>query len=47
MTETMKIYYEASGINPFDQLPLTFHVKEGENDREFLRFQEAFTNPGD
>ena len=31
----MKIYYEAQGLNPFDELPLTYHIKEGETDREF------------
>jgi hypothetical protein len=41
----MKCYYEAIGVNPFDYLPLTFHIKEGDNDKEFQRFQEVFTNP--
>ena len=42
----MKIYYESMGINPFDDLPLTYHIKEGESDREFLKFAETFNNPG-
>jgi len=31
----MKICYESLGLNPFDYVPLTFHIKDGENDREF------------
>ena len=31
----MKCYYEALGQNPFDNLPLTFHIKEGDSDKEF------------
>lgn len=42
----MKIYYESLGQNPFDTLPLTYHIKEGENDREFHKFTETFNNPG-
>jgi len=34
----MKIYYESLGQNIFDYLPLTFHIKEGESDREFNKF---------
>lgn len=41
----MKIYYEATGQNPFDTIPLTYHIKEGENDREFLKFVDTFNNP--
>lgn len=41
----MKCYYEALGQNPFDNLPLTFHIKEGDSDKEFAKFMEAFTNP--
>lgn len=43
----MKCYYEALGQNPFDYIPLTYHIKEGDTDKEFQRFQECFTNPGD
>lgn len=41
----MKIYLEACGQNPYDTLPLTYHIKEGENDREFLKLVEVFNNP--
>lgn len=43
----MKIYLEACGQNPYDTLPLTYHIKEGENDREFLKLVEVYTNPQD
>lgn len=35
-------YYEALGKDPFEVIPLTFHVKEGEADPEFLKFSEKF-----
>ena len=38
----MKVYYEAIGTEWFSVLPLTFHVKEGSNDKEFLKFSEVF-----
>ena len=38
----MKIYYEAIGQDWWRVLPLTFHIKEGPNDKEFLKFQEVF-----
>jgi tubulin--tyrosine ligase len=39
----MKIYYEsAGGQDWFNVLPLTFHIKEGANDKEYLRFTELF-----
>jgi len=41
----MKIFYESMGQNPFDTLPLTYHIKEGETDREFLKFVETYNNP--
>lgn len=43
----MKIYYESLGLNPFDFIPLTYHIKEGENDREFQKFVETYNNPAD
>ena len=38
----MKIYYESTGQDWFNVLPLTFHIKEGANDKEYLRFTELF-----
>ena len=38
----MKIYYESVGQDWCSVLPLTFHIKEGPNDKEFLRFVELF-----
>lgn len=38
----MKVYYESLNLNPFDYLPLTFHIKEGVNDKEFNKFAEVF-----
>ena len=34
----MKNYYEAMNEDPFVNLPLTFHVKNGFDDPEFHRF---------
>ena len=31
----MKVYYEALGVEYFQRLPLTFHIKEGLNDVQF------------
>ena len=42
----MKCFYEAIGQDTFDNLPLTWHIKEGENDKEFHKFEECFKNPG-
>jgi tubulin---tyrosine ligase len=38
----MKLYYESLGCNPFDYLPMTFHIKKGEKDEEFLKFKQHF-----
>lgn len=38
----MKIYYDSIGQDCFGVLPLTFHIKEGPHDKEFVRFQELF-----
>jgi hypothetical protein len=35
-------YYEALGKNPFEYIPLTFHIKTGENDPVFHQFLEIF-----
>jgi len=34
----MKNYYEALDHDVFDNLPLTFHIKNGLNDPEFNKF---------
>lgn len=34
----MKNYYEALDQDVFDNLPLTFHIKNGVSDPEFLKF---------
>ena len=38
----MKLYYECMGLNPFDYIPLTFHIKDGELDPEFQRFTDLY-----
>jgi tubulin monoglycylase TTLL3/8 len=38
----MKNYYDAMRKDVFNNLPLTFHIKEGLNDVEFLRFSQYF-----
>lgn len=38
----MKVYYEAIGQEWYNVLPLTFHIKEGVNDKEFAKFTEIF-----
>jgi hypothetical protein len=38
----MKLYYEAIGMDPFEVLPLTFHIKNGLTDPEFLEFKTTF-----
>lgn len=40
----MKRYYTAIGEDVFSYLPLTFHIKDDENDPAFLEFEEAFKN---
>jgi hypothetical protein len=35
----MKTYYEAVGEDPFQSLPVTFHVKQGLHDAEFSKFK--------
>ena len=34
----MKTYYESLGDNPFDYIPLTFHIKDGVYSQEFNNF---------
>lgn len=38
----MKTYYESLGENPFDYIPLTFHIKDGVDSEEFQRFTEEY-----
>lgn len=38
----MRMYYDSIGKKVFDYLPLTFHIKEGLSDKEFLKFMEKF-----
>ena len=38
----MKNYYEALDQDVFDNLPLTFHVKNGLEDPEFHRFKQYY-----
>lgn len=40
----MKFFYEAVGKDPFDALPVTFHIKSGLDDPEFHRFKQTFTD---
>lgn len=35
-------YYEALGENVFDNLPVTFHIKNGLEDPEFNRFKAYY-----
>ena len=34
----MKHYYEAISEDPYNSLPVTFHIKEGLDDPEFCKF---------
>jgi len=38
----MRNYYEAIGKEPFDALPVTFHVKNGLEDPEFHKFKDYY-----
>jgi len=38
----MKGYYEAIGEDPFIALPMTFHVKSGLHDPEFIKFKKYY-----
>ncbi len=38
----LKNYYISTKQNPFDNLPLTFHIKEGITDQEYIKFIEFF-----
>jgi tubulin---tyrosine ligase len=38
----MRNYYEAKGEDVFDNLPVTFHIKNGLKDPEFIRFKAYY-----
>lgn len=38
----LKRYYELRKKNVFEIIPLTFHIKEGVNDPEYIRFTKEF-----
>ena len=38
----MKNYYDALDENVFDNLPVTFHIKNGTDDPEFPRFKRYY-----
>lgn len=39
----LRTYFEALGIEYHTQLPLTFHVKEGLSDPQFLKFEHIYS----
>ena len=43
----MKVYYEAIGKEYHHYLPLTFHIKEGLNDPQFLKFEQLYHDAQD
>jgi len=38
----MRMYYDALELDPYEHIPLTFHIKEGESEEEFRQFEESF-----
>lgn len=40
--ENMVAYYSAIGIDPFTKVPITFHIKQGVKDEEFVKFEQFF-----
>lgn len=38
----MRFYYEAIGQDPFNTLPITFHIKKGLDDPEYQRFKSMY-----
>lgn len=40
----MRAYYEAIKENPYDYLPLTFHIKSGTEDKEYAKFLEYYNS---
>ena len=44
----LKVYYEAFGKDKWwHKIPLTFHIKDGLNDKEFIKFQQFFQGEED
>lgn len=37
----LKNYYDAKKINPFEYIPMTFHINDM-NDKEFEKFEEEY-----
>lgn len=38
----LRQYYRALGDNPFDYIPLTYHITQGDHDPEFQKFEEHY-----
>ena len=38
----MRQYYEIQGLDVFSVLPVTFHIKNGDQDPEFVKFAEYY-----
>jgi len=38
----MKKYYKSIGRDPFDVLPLSYHIKSGTSDTTFFKFMQSF-----
>ena len=38
----MKNYYEKIGEDVFNYLPLTFHIKDGKKDAEYIHFLDRY-----
>ena len=43
----MRNYYEALGQNPYNSLPVTFHIKTGLDDPEFEKFKQTYDETTD
>ena len=40
--KNLKEYYERNGVNPFEKIPLTFHIEKGVQDESFAEFLQNF-----
>lgn len=38
----LKHFYEIKGVNPWNSLPLTFHIKKGINDPQYNKFMKQY-----